>query len=84
MKHKNILHFLNSGSIKLLNLFSVFTVNFCNTLIFFNKLNFFGKMNTLKNAAKLLICGFAILGLAACSSGGGSAASNEAVRKAFF
>ena len=78
MKHKNILHFLNSGSIKLLNLFAVFAVNFCNTLIFFNKLNFFGKMNTLKNAAKLLICGFAILGLAACSSGGsgGSAASN--------
>ena len=78
MKHKNILHFLNSGSIKLLNLFAVFAVNFCNTLIFFNKLNFFGKMNTLKNAAKLLICGFAILGLAACSSGGSGGSATSA------
>ena len=44
----------------------------------FYKLNFFHTMNIFKNMAKITICGFALVGLIACSSGGsgGSSTSN--------
>ena len=91
MKHKNILHFFREGSTRLLNM-SI--VNFCDTLNFFNtvsimnfftkfnffyKFNFFHTMNIFKNMAKITICGFALVGMIACSSGGsgGSSTSNN-------
>ena len=69
-----LLYNFKQGEImKFLNIFTVSTV------IFFNTLNFFGKMNMFKNMTKIIICGFALVGLIACSSGGSgeSSASNN-------
>ena len=48
--------------------FNILQIITANIMAIFNKLNLFGQMYNYKNIVKLIICAFAISGLAACSS----------------
>ena len=69
MNFRNTLNFFDTVSI----------MNFFTKFNFFYKFNFFHTMNIFKNMAKITICGFALVGMIACSSGGsgGSSTSNN-------
>ena len=56
-----------------MKIIAIFTVA---VMTFWGKLNFFSKMCNYKNTLKLFICGFAIVGLAACGGGGGGGIGN--------